>query len=159
MNQSRENYNHLPMILGVLLGLILLLICCFLGQQAWSKQAELTKSFETCMEQAPFRTIFETPRPEKVLSVEELENYFDEFDSIFNSTGLPPVWNGKKLVPWTEFHKDSIQIAKQCHKELGISNPQKQLKGTYAKPVWDPNSPIWNHLKTSASFNINKSKS
>ena len=158
MNQSRENYNHLPMILGVLLGLILLLICGFLGQQAWSNQAELTKSFETCMEQAPFKTIFETPRPEKVLSVEELENYFDEFDSIFNSTGLPPVWNGKKLVPWTEFHKDSIQIAKQCHKELGISNPQKQLKGTYAKPVWDPNSAIWNHLKTSASLKINKSK-
>ena len=158
MEQSKENYNHLPMILGVLLGLILLLICGFLGQQAWSNQAELTKSFETCMEQAPFKTIFETPRPEKVLSVEELENYFDEFDSVFNSTGLPPVWNGKKLVPWTEFHKDSIQIAKQCHKELEISNPQKQLKGTYAKPVSDPNSAIWNHLKTSASLKINKSK-
>ena len=136
------------MTLGALLGLILLLISVYLGQQAWKQHDDLTKSFETCMEQAPFRTIFETPRPEKVLSAEELENYFDEFDSIFNSTGLPPVWNGKILVPWTEFHKDSIQIAKQCHKELGISNPQKQLKGTYAKPVWDPDSPIWSHLKT-----------
>ena len=99
------------------------------------------------MEQAPFRTVFETPRPEKVLSVEELENYFDEFDSIFNSTGLPPVWNGKMLVPWKDFHKDSIQIAKQCQEELGISNPQKQLKGTYAKPVWDPNSTVWSPSK------------
>ena len=100
------------------------------------------------MEQAPFRTIFETPNPENVLSVEELENYFDEFDSIFNNTGLPPIWNGKMLVPWTDFHKDSIQIAKQCHEKLGIDNPQKQLKGTYAKPVWDPHSSIWSHLKT-----------
>ena len=116
MNQGRGNYNYLPMTLGMLLGLLLLLMCGFLGQQAWSQQAALTKNFETCMEQAPFRTIFETPNPENVLSVEELENYFDEFDSIFNSTGLPPVWNGKMLVPWTEFHKDSIQVAKQCQK-------------------------------------------
>jgi len=149
MKQDRGAYNYFPMTLGVLLGLLILLICGFLGQQAWSQQAALTKSFETCMEQAPFRTIFETPRPEKVLSVEELENYFNEFDNIFNDTGLPPVWDGKMLVPWTDFHKDSIEIAKQCHEELGINNPQMQLKGTYAKPAWDPKSAIWNHLKAS----------
>ena len=149
MNQGRGTYNYLPMTLGMLLGLLLLLICGFLGQQTWSQQAALTKSFETCMERAPFKTIFETPSPEKVLSAEEIKNYFDEFDNIFIETGLPPVWDGKMLVPWTDFHKDSIQIAKQCHEELGIHNPQIQLKGTYAKPVWDPKSAIWNHLKTS----------
>ena len=143
MNRSREIYNHLPIILAILLGLTLLLICALLGQQAWSQQIVLTKSFESCMEQAPFRAIFETPRPEKILSVEDLENYFDEFDSMFKSTGLPPVWNGETLVPWTDFHKDSIKIAKQCHEELGIENPQKQLQGTYSKPAWDPNSKIW----------------
>ena len=95
------------------------------------------------MEQAPFRAIFEKPRLEKVLLVEDLENYFDEFDSMFKRTGLPPVWNGETLVPWTDFHKDSIKIAKQCHEELGIDNPQKQLQGTYSKPAWDPNSKIW----------------
>jgi len=137
------------MTLGALLGLILLLICGFIGQQAWSQQALLTRSFEICMEQAPFRTIFETPEPEKVLSVEELNHYFDEFDSIFSSTGLPPVWDGQTLVPWTDFHKDSIKVAKQCHEALGIAKPQKQLKGTYAKPVWDPNSTIWDSVKTS----------
>ena len=143
MNRSREIYNHLPIILAILLGLTLLLICTLLGQQAWSQQIVLTKSFESCMEQAPFRAIFEKPRLEKVLLVEDLENYFDEFDSMFKSTGLPPVWNGETLVPWTDFHKDSIKIAKQCHEELGIDSPQKQLKGTYSKPVWDPNSKIW----------------
>ena len=143
MNRSREIYNHLPIILAILLGLTLLLICTLLGQQAWSQQTVLTKSFESCMEQAPFRAIFETPRPEKTLSVEDLESYFDEFDSIFKSTGLPPVWTGETLVPWTDFHKDSIKIAKQCHEELGIDSPQKQLKGTYSKPVWDPNAKIW----------------
>ena len=98
------------------------------------------------MEKAPFRNIFETPKPEQVLSMDELKNYFDEFDSIFNSTGLPPVWNGKILVPWKEFHKDSIKIAKQCHETLGIEKPQQQLKGTYSKPVWDPNSTVWSPL-------------
>ena len=114
MNRAREIYIHLPMILAILLGLALLIACTFLGQQAWSQQTALTKSFESCMEQAPFRIIFETPKPEKVLSVEELENYFDEFDSIFNNTGLPPIWNGEMLVPWTDFHKDSIQRHALC---------------------------------------------
>ena len=148
MNQHRETDNHLTMTLGLLLGLIFLLICIFLGQQAWSQQAALTADFESCMEQAPFRTMFEKPRPEKIVSVEDLENYFDEFDSIFNSTGLPPIWDGAMLVPWTDFHKDSIKIAKKCHEKLEIDNPQKQLKGTYSKPAWDPNSTIWTNSKT-----------
>ena len=131
------------MILGVLLGLSLLLTCASFGQKAWSQQVELTRSFESCMEHAPFKSVFETPRPEKVLSVEDLENYFDEFDRIFKSTGLPPVWTGETLVPWKEFHKDSIKIAKQCHEQLGITKPQKQLRGTYSKPVWDPSSSVW----------------
>ena len=146
MNRTREIYIHLPMILAILLGLALLIACTFLGQQAWSQQTALTKSFESCMEQAPFKAIFETPRPEKVLSVEDLDYYFDEFDSIFKRTGLPPVWNGETLVPWTDFHKDSIEIAKKCHNILRIDNPQKQLKGTYSKPAWDPNSKIWTNL-------------
>ena len=148
MNQNIKTPNHLPMALGLILTLVLIILLGLLGQHAWSQQAALTKNFETCMEQAPFRTMFETPRPEKVLSVEDLENYFDDFDNIFNSTGLPPVWNGERLVPWTDFHKESIQIAKQCHEKLGIDNPQKQLKGTYSKPAWDPNSTVWSHEKT-----------
>ena len=68
---------------------------------------------------------------------------FDEFDQIFNETGLPPVWNGKSLVPWKLYHKDSIEYARKCHIELGIDQPQKQLRGTYSKPVWDPQSNVW----------------
>jgi len=99
------------------------------------------------MEKAPFMKIFKVPRPEKVLSVEDLETYFDEFDNIFNSTGLPPIWDGEKLVPWKQFHKESIKVAKQCHEELGIDKPQKQLRDTFSKPAWDPNSTIWKNSK------------
>ena len=97
------------------------------------------------MDQAPFRNVFDIPKPEKVLSVRQLESHFIEFDNIFQKTSLPPIWNGEKLVPWKEFHKESIKIAKQCHDELGIKRPQKQLHGTYSKAAWDPNSEIWNN--------------
>ena len=66
-----------------------------------------------------------------------------EFDQMLKETGLPPIWNGKTLVPWKDYHKNSIEFASQCHSQLGINQPQQQLKGTYAKPVWDPNSSIW----------------
>ena len=143
MNQNKQPYGHLIWMVGVILALILILVSGFIGQKAWGHQAELTKNFESCMERAPFKTILNTPKPEKVLSVEKLQNYFDEFDRIYNETGLPPIWNGETLVPWKIYHRDSIKIAKQCHTELGIAQPQKQLKGTYSKPVWDPNSKIW----------------
>ena len=143
MNQTRELYGHLFLIMGILLALTLLLFSAFIGQKAWTHQAELTRNFEACMERAPFKTVWDTPKPEKILSVEELQDHFDEFDRIYKETGLPPIWNGKTLVPWKDFHRASIKIAKQCHIELGITQPQKQLKGSYAKPVWDPNSKIW----------------
>ena len=95
------------------------------------------------MESAPFKQSLKVPRPEAVLTDEQLQNHFDAFDQMLKETGLPPIWNGKTLVPWKEFHKNSIEFASQCHGQLGIDQPQQQLKGTYAKPVWDPNSPIW----------------
>ena len=95
------------------------------------------------MESAPFKTSLRVPKPEAVLTDEQLHNHFDEFDQMLKETGLPPIWNGKTLVAWKEFHKKSIEFASQCHGQLGIDQPQQQLKGTYAKPIWDPNSPIW----------------
>jgi len=85
----------------------------------------------------------EMPRPESVLSAKELQYHLNEFDQIVIRTGLPPIWNGKALVPWKDFHQDSIELARQCHAQLEIDHPQQQLKGTYAKPVWDPDSHIW----------------
>ena len=81
--------------------------------------------------------------PEAVLTDEQLQNHFDAFDQMLKETGLPPIWNGKTLVAWKEFHKNSIEFASKCHGQLGIDQPQRQLRGTYSKPVWDPNSPIW----------------
>ena len=89
------------------------------------------------------QTVLKVPRPEAVLTDEQLQSHFDAFDQMLKETGLPPIWNGKTLVPWKEFHKKSIEFASQCHGQLGIDQPQRQLKGTYAKPVWDPNSSIW----------------
>ena len=81
-----------------------------------------------------------------VITPEDLPRQFEVFDQIFRETGLPPIWDGNKLVPWTEFHKKSILVARQCHKELGIQQPQHELTGTYAKPICDPNSEIWQKI-------------
>ena len=62
---------------------------------------------------------------------------------VLGTACLPPIWNGSTLVPWTQFHRESIDVARACHDALGIEHPQQQLKGTYAKPAWDPHSAIW----------------
>ena len=143
MDNTREPVGHLSSIIGIGLLLIGLVVFGVVQQKAWSHQAELTQSFEACIENAPFKKSLRVPRPEAVLTDEQLNKHFDAFDQMLKETGLPPIWNGKTLVTWKEFHRSSIELARQCHSQLGIDQPQKELKGTYAKPVWDPNSPIW----------------
>ena len=48
---------------------------------------------------------------------------------MLKETGLPPVWNGKTLIPWKDYHKKSIEFASQCHGQLGIDQP-------HAGPDW-----------------------
>ena len=143
MDKTREPFGHLSAIIGIVLLLFGMLVFGVVEQKALSHQAEVTQRFETCMESAPFKQSLRVPRPEAVLTDEQLQSHFDAFDQMLKETGFPPVWNGKTLVPWKEFHKYSIEFARQCHGQLGIDQPQQQLKGTYAKPVWDPNSSIW----------------
>ena len=143
MEKTREPFGHLSTIVGFVLLLIGLVVFGIVEQKAWGHQAELTKSFEACMESAPFKKSLRVPRPEAVLTANQLQNHFDAFDQMLKETGLPPIWDGKTLIPWKEYHKYSIEFARQCHGQLGINQPQRQLKGTYSKPVWDPNSPIW----------------
>ena len=114
-----------------------------LGQQIWIEQEKNTTEFEKCMEQAAFKGSKDKTDPIGKLSPEDLERHFAIFDQIFKDTGLPPIWDGNQLVPWKIYHKESIIIASKCHKKIGITKPQKQLRGTYAKAVWDPNSDIW----------------
>lgn len=142
MDVTKALRGHLAVTIGVSFALIVLVIGLVSGK-AWSHQSELTKHFEQCMERAPFKTSLNVARPESVLSVDALQRHLDQFDQMTKETGLPPIWNGTTLVPWTVFHQDSIQVARQCHAQLGIDQPQRQLRGTYAKPVWDPNSSIW----------------
>ncbi|AHF63170.1 hypothetical protein Syncc8109_0790 [Synechococcus sp. WH 8109] len=143
MDNTREPVSHLRSIIGIGLLLIGLVVFGVVQQKASSHQTELTQSFKACIESAPFKQSLRVPRPETVLTDEQLQNHFDAFDQMLKETGLPPIWNGKTLVPWKEYHKNSIKFARQCHGQLRIDEPQRQLKGTYAKPVWDPNSPIW----------------
>ena len=143
MDNTKEPAGHLSAIIGIGLVLIGLVVFGVAQQKAWSHQAELTQRFEACMESAPFKQALKVPRPEAVLTDEQLQAHFDAFDQLLKETGLPPIWNGKTLVPWKDYHKNSIEFASQCHGQLGIDQPQRQLKGTYAKPVWDPNSSIW----------------
>lgn len=148
MEQPNQSARHLPAMAAAFLALVLALVGVFLGQRAWSHQTTLTKNFEACMEAAPFKHALNPAKTEAGLTPEELPRHFEEFDQIFRETGLPPIWNGETLVPWTIFHKESILVAKQCHETLEIQQPQKELRGTYAKPVWDPNSEIWQRTLT-----------
>lgn len=143
MEKSKPPQNNLIMMIIATVALAALLLAGVLGERWWSSQGQLTAQFEECMEQAPFKQSFSQTRPEDVLSPDNLQVHFNEFDQIFQATGLPPIWNGEKLMPWKIYHQKSIVIAKSCHTKLGIMQPQKQLRGTYGKPVWDPNSPIW----------------
>ena len=93
-------------------------------------------SYKFNMEAAPFKHPLGDAKAEAAVTPELLPTYFEEFDQIFRDTGLPPIWNGNTLVPWTVFHQESILVAKQCHEQLGIVRPQNELKGPYAKPVW-----------------------
>ena len=143
MDNSNEPVGHLSVIIGIGLLLFGFVVFGVVQQKAWSHQAELTQKFEACMERAPFKKSLRAPRPEAVFTDEQLHNHFEAFDQMLKETGLPPIWNGKTLVAWKDYHKNSIEFARQCHSQLNIDQPQRQLKGTYSKPVWDPNSPIW----------------
>ena len=110
MNETRESTSHLSSIIGISLLVIGFAVFGVVGQKAWSHQTELTRSFEACMESAPFKTALSVPRPESVLTVEDLQNHFDNFDQIFKETGLPPIWNGKTLIPWKIYHKSRSNL-------------------------------------------------
>ena len=99
---------NLSSIIGIGLLLVGLVVFGVVEQKAWSHQAELTKNFEACMESAPFKKSLLVPRPEAVLTAEELQNHFDAFDQMLKQSGIPPIWNGKALVPWKDYHKNSI---------------------------------------------------
>ena len=143
MDHPNGSLGHLPIIVSLILVVAFISVCGLFGQKAWSHQTLLTKNFEACMDAAPFKHPLGDAKAEAAVTPELLPTYFEAFDQIFRDTGLPPIWNGNTLVPWTVFHQESILVAKQCHEQLGIVRPQNELRGPYAKPVWDPSSEIW----------------
>ncbi len=108
MDQPKASLGYLPIKVATFLALALALVCGFLGQRAWSHQTLLTKSFEACMEAAPFKHPRSETMTEAAVMPESLPKHFEDFDQMFRDTGLPPIWNGNKLVPWKVFHKESI---------------------------------------------------
>ena len=143
MDKIKQVFGKKIMIIFSLIVIISFAGVATFGQQIWIGQKENTIEFEKCMEQAAFKNSNDKPDPIRKLSPEDLDRHFAIFDQILKDTGLPPIWNGKQLIPWKEYHKESIIFASQCHNKLGITKPQKQLRGTYSKAVWDPNSDIW----------------
>ena len=77
MEKTEEPVGHLSSIVGIGLLLIGLVVFGVVEQKAWSHQAELTQRFEACMESAPFEQSLREPRPEAVLTDEQLQNHFD----------------------------------------------------------------------------------
>ena len=57
MDKIKEPVGHLSAIIGIGLLLIGLVVFGIVQQKAWSHQAELTSSFEACMESAPFKPV------------------------------------------------------------------------------------------------------
>ena len=143
MDKIKRSYGKEIMIIFSLIIIISFTGVAALGQQIWIEQGKNTTEFEKCMEKAAFKGYNDKPDPRVKLSPEDLERHFAIFDQIFKNTGLPPIWDGNQLVPWKIYHKQSIIVASQCHKKIGITKPQKQLRGTYSKAIWDPNSDIW----------------
>ena len=120
MENTREPAGHLSAIIGIGLLLLGILVFGVVEQKALSHQAKLTSRFEACMESAAFKQSLRVPRPGAVLTNEQLQNHFDAFNQMHKDTGLPPIWNGKTLVPSKDYHKNSIEFARQCHYQLGI---------------------------------------
>ena len=143
MDKLKRSFGKEIIIIFSLIVIISFAGVATLGQQIWIEQEKNTTEFEKCMEQAAFKGSNDKPDPIVKLSPEDLERHFAIFDQIFKNTGLPPIWDGNQLVPWKIYHKQSIIVASQCHKKIGITKPQKQLRGTYSKAIWDPNSDIW----------------
>lgn len=141
--KSERHIIHLPILLAGIVIASILIVMIILGHQEWEKQSIVTQEFKNCIMKAPFKSLPKANSPQSTLQPEDLQKHYDEFNQIFDATGLPPIWNGQKLIPWKEYHQESIKIAQQCHEEIGISDPQKELHGPYSKPVWDPNSSIW----------------
>ena len=110
MDKTREPVGHLSAIIGIGLLLIGLVVFGVVQQKAWIHQAELTKRFEACMESAPFKQSLKVPRPEAVLTDEQLQAHFDAFDQLLKETGLPPIWNGKPWCPGRTTTKTRLNL-------------------------------------------------
>ena len=83
------------MMIIATVALAVLLLAGVLGERWWSSQGQLTAQFEECMEQAPFKQSFSQTRPEDVLSPNNLQVHFNEFDQIFEATGYHPFGTAK----------------------------------------------------------------
>ena len=146
-NQSEMmRKDHAARAIVSVAGIVVFAMFCLmvqLGHQKWNEQTTLTAAFESCMEIAPFKSSQQSISSKTTLNAENLQAHYDEFNHLFDATGLPPIWDGQKLVAWKEYHQESIKIAEQCHQSLRITDPQKELRGSYSKPVWDPGSEIW----------------
>ena len=119
MDHPKASLGHLPIIAAISLALALALVCGLFGQRGWSHQTSLTNNFEACMEAAPFKQPLSQSKMEAAVTPESLPRHFEEFDQIFRDTGLPPIWDGSKLVPWTVFHKQSILLQSSATNNLG----------------------------------------
>jgi len=63
MDQSTEPAGDLTSILAIALLMLGLIVAGVTGVKGWSQRAELTRSFEQCMESAPFKRSLDKPSP------------------------------------------------------------------------------------------------
>ena len=140
MEKSKLPRNNLIMIIIATVVLPALLLAGVLGERWWSSQGQLTSQFEECMEQAPFKQSFSQIRPEDVLSPDNLQEHFNEFDQIF-LPGYHPFGtvknscHGKNIIKnqllsqeavtknW-ELHNHKNNYAERTGNQYGTQTPQ-----------------------------------
>ena len=57
----------------------------------WEKQTTLVQAFNRCMELVSFTRSLQMNDVQTMLKAEDLRRHFDEFNQIFDTTGIPTV--------------------------------------------------------------------
>ena len=117
MDNTKEPAGHLSAIIAIGLLLIGLIVFGVAQQKAWIHQAELTKRFEACMESAPFKQALKVPRPEAVLTDEQLKGPIlpplisCSKKRVYRRSGMAKPWCPGRTITKTRLNSQANAIA------------------------------------------------
>ena len=99
-DQSNKHHPGLPnLISGIVLLIALSSLMVVSGQKGWEKQTLLTQSFEDVWRKQPSKAHQNCTLEHKYDNQRVYKKNCNEFNQIFDTTGLTPIWNWKRLIP------------------------------------------------------------